>query len=42
MADEFVNRAKKYIASKKNRPFFLYFASQDIHVSARAASAFSG
>ena len=31
MADEFVNRAKNYIASKKNRPFFLYFASQDIH-----------
>jgi len=33
MADEFVNRARKYIASqKKEQPFFLFFSSQDIHV----------
>lgn len=34
MADEFVKQAKKYISSKKGseKPFFLYFASQDIHV----------
>ena len=32
MADVFVEQAKKYIADNKDRPFFLYFASQDIHV----------
>ena len=32
MADEFVKQAKRYIAANKDRPFFLYFASQDIHV----------
>lgn len=33
MADEFVKQAKKYLAvQKKDQPFFLYFASQDIHV----------
>ena len=33
MADVFVNEAKKYISEqKKDEPFFLYFASQDIHV----------
>jgi arylsulfatase A-like enzyme len=33
MADVFVDRAKKYLANrKKDKPFFLYFSSQDIHV----------
>jgi len=33
MADEFVKRAKQYLARQtKDRPFFLYFSSQDIHV----------
>ncbi|WP_018969188.1 sulfatase family protein [Rubritalea marina] len=34
MADEFVNQTKKYLdaQAKKDTPFFLYFASQDIHV----------
>lgn len=32
MADVFVNEAKAYIAAHKDEPFFLYFASQDIHV----------
>ena len=33
MADEFVNQTKKYLAGRdKQKPFFLYFSSQDIHV----------
>jgi len=33
MADEFVKQTKSYLASQtKDRPFFLYFSSQDIHV----------
>ena len=34
MADEFVNQTKKYLDSraKADKPFFLFFASQDIHV----------
>ena len=32
MADVFVKEAKDYIALNKDKPFFLYFASQDIHV----------
>ncbi len=32
MADVFVKEAKAYIAENKDKPFFLYFASQDIHV----------
>lgn len=36
MADEFILRTKNFISShvkeKKDQPFFLYFASQDIHV----------
>ena len=42
MADEFVHQAKKYIASKKDRPFFLYFASQDIHVPRAPHPRFQG
>jgi arylsulfatase A len=32
MADEFVNRTRDFIADHKDKPFFLYFSSQDIHV----------
>jgi len=32
MADVFVDEAKAFIAKHRQRPFFLYFASQDIHV----------
>lgn len=32
MADEFIKQADKFIKSHKDKPFFLYFASQDIHV----------
>jgi arylsulfatase A-like enzyme len=32
MADVFVNEAKAYIAAQKDKPFLLYFSSQDIHV----------
>jgi arylsulfatase A-like enzyme len=44
MADEFVNQAKKYITSKskQDKPFFLYFASQDIHVPRAPHPRFQG
>ncbi len=42
MADEFVNQAKKYISSKKDKPFFLYFSSQDIHVPRAPHPRFQG
>jgi len=42
MADEFVNQAKKYIAGRKDKPFFLYFASQDIHVPRAPHPRFQG
>jgi arylsulfatase A-like enzyme len=43
MADEFVNHAKQYIASRtKDKPFFLYFASQDIHVPRAPHPRFQG
>lgn len=43
MADEFVDRAQQYIASrKKDTPFFLYFASQDIHVPRAPHPRFQG
>lgn len=32
LSDVFVKEMKSYIADHKERPFFLYFASQDIHV----------
>ena len=32
MSDFFVDRARDYKTSHKDEPFFLYFASQDIHV----------
>jgi arylsulfatase A len=42
MADEFVMQAKKYIADNKNKPFFLYFAAQDIHVPRAPNPRFKG
>jgi arylsulfatase A-like enzyme len=32
MADEYVKQMRKYIAANKEKPFFLFFSSQDIHV----------
>jgi arylsulfatase A len=32
MADEFVKQTRSFIAANKEKPFFLYFSSQDIHV----------
>lgn len=32
IADVFVEAAKKFITENKDRPFFLYFASHDVHV----------
>ncbi len=42
MADHFVDKAKEYIASRKDQPFFLYFASQDIHVPRAPHPRFQG
>lgn len=42
MADEFVDQARKYLAKRKNKPFFLYFASQDIHVPRAPHPRFQG
>jgi arylsulfatase A-like enzyme len=42
MADEFVREAKAYIAEHKDEPFFLYFASQDIHVPRAPHPRFQG
>ena len=32
ISDVFVEQAREYLAARKDQPFFLYFASQDIHV----------
>ena len=42
MADVFVEKAKEYIAAHKDQPFFLYFASQDIHVPRAPHPRFQG
>lgn len=42
MADEFLKQAKKFIAKHKERPFFLYFSSQDIHVPRAPHPRFQG
>jgi len=42
MADVFVKEAKDYIATHKDEPFFLYFASQDIHVPRAPHPRFQG
>ncbi|MFC5051044.1 arylsulfatase [Rubritalea spongiae] len=42
MADVFVEKAVDYISSQKEQPFFLYFASQDIHVPRAPNPRFKG
>jgi arylsulfatase A-like enzyme len=42
MADEFVDQTRKYLASRQGKPFFLYFASQDIHVPRAPHPRFQG
>lgn len=42
MADEFVKQAKIFIAENQQKPFFLYFASQDIHVPRAPHPRFQG
>lgn len=42
MADVFVAEAKKFIKAHKDEPFFLYFASQDIHVPRAPHPRFQG
>ena len=44
MADVFVEQTRKFISSKKDsdKPFFLYFASQDIHVPRTPHPRFKG
>lgn len=43
MADEFVNKANEFISKQsKDTPFFLYFASQDIHVPRAPHPRFQG
>ncbi|MGJ8640514.1 MAG: sulfatase family protein [Opitutaceae bacterium] len=42
MADVFVEQAKQYIADHQDEPFFLYFASQDIHVPRAPHPRFQG
>jgi len=42
MADEFVDQARKYISQRKDKPFFLYFSSQDIHVPRTPHPRFQG
>ncbi|HEY5653216.1 MAG TPA: arylsulfatase [Pontiella sp.] len=42
MADHFIEKTKAYIAANKDKPFFLYFASQDIHVPRAPHPRFQG
>ncbi|MCM8537888.1 MAG: arylsulfatase [Lentisphaeraceae bacterium] len=44
MADEFVKQARSYISTQKksDKPFFLYFSSQDIHVPRAPHPRFQG
>ena len=42
MADEFLQRARRFIASNKDQPFFLFFSSQDIHVPRTPHPRFKG
>ena len=42
MSDVLVGKAKEYIAKNKDKPFFLYFASQDIHVPRAPNPRFQG
>ena len=42
MADVFVDKAREYITSQKDGPFFLFFSSQDIHVPRAPHPRFQG
>lgn len=42
MADTFVDKAKEYIKNNKNKPFFLYYSAQDIHVPRTPHPRFQG
>lgn len=42
MADVFVDKTREFIAQHKDEPFFLYFASQDIHVPRAPHERFQG
>ncbi len=42
MTDKFVARTKEFLSESKDKPFFLYFASQDIHVPRFPAQRFRG
>jgi arylsulfatase A len=42
MADVFVDEARRFISASKEKPFFLYFASQDIHVPRTPHKRFQG
>jgi|TARA_B100001964_G_scaffold10403_1_gene11117 arylsulfatase A-like enzyme len=42
MADVFVENANAFIAKNKDKPFFLYFSSQDIHVPRTPHPRFKG
>ena len=42
MADVFTSRAVNFITKNKNKPFFLYFATHDIHVPRVPNSRFAG
>lgn len=42
MADEFVNQARKYLSQRSDKPFFLFFSSQDIHVPRAPHPRFQG
>jgi arylsulfatase A-like enzyme len=42
MADTFTQRAVRFIESNKDKPFFLYFATHDVHVPRVPAKRFRG
>ena len=42
MTDEFIIKTKEYIKKNKNKPFFLYYAAQDIHVPRAPHPRFKG
>lgn len=42
MADTFVEKAKRYIKKNKDKPFFLYYSAQDIHVPRTPHPRFQG
>jgi arylsulfatase A-like enzyme len=42
LADQWVQQSNRWIEANKNRPFFLFFASQDIHVPRVAHERFQG